>query len=130
MMWLQKVFGLIVDKWGWHFAEWNLNLFLNLQYLIKDFIFEITNTYKYVIYSYFWKTTLRFVSCCFRSTHQMSTEGFGCLLMYLLESGGKFEFEIEFKLNLGNIERFCNLKFEIVSQGSFLSYFLFATKLI
>ena len=29
----------------------------------------------------------------------MSTEEFGCLLMYLLESGGKFEFEIKFKLN-------------------------------
>ena len=25
--------------------------------------------------------------------HQMSTEGFVCLLMYLLESGGKSEFE-------------------------------------
>ena len=31
----------------------------------------------------------------------MSTEWFVCLLMYLFESGGKFEFEIEFKLNLG-----------------------------
>ena len=31
----------------------------------------------------------------------MSTEEFVFLLMYLLESGGKFEFEIEFKLNLG-----------------------------
>ena len=42
----------------------------------------------------FKNTALRFVSCCFRSTHQMSTEGFDCLLKYLLESGGKFEFEI------------------------------------
>ena len=53
-----------------------------------------------IIFS-FRKRTLRSISCCFRSNHQMSTEEFGCLLMYLLGSGGKFEFEIEFKLNLG-----------------------------
>ena len=42
------------------------------------------------------KTTLQFVSC-FCSNHQISTEEFGCLLLNLLESSGKFEFEIEFK---------------------------------
>ena len=45
------------------------------------------------------KTTLQFVSWCFHSTHQMSTELFLCLF----ESGEKFEFEIEFKLNLGSL---------------------------
>ena len=49
----------------------------------------------YVIVFSFRNTTLRFVSC-FRSNHQMSTEEFGCLLMYLLGSGRTFEFEIEF----------------------------------
>ena len=49
----------------------------------------------------FRNTTFRFISCCFSSTHQMSTEGFVCLLMYLLESDRKFELEIEFKVNSG-----------------------------
>ena len=31
----------------------------------------------------FRKPTLRFVSCCFRSTHQISTDGFSCLLRYV-----------------------------------------------
>ena len=46
--------------------------------------------------------TLQFVSC-FCSNHQISTEEFGCLLLNLLESSGKFEFEIEFKLILANL---------------------------
>ena len=46
--------------------------------------------------------TLQFVSC-FCSNHQISTEEFGCLLLNLLESNGKFEFEIEFKLILANL---------------------------
>ena len=47
----------------------------------------------------------------------MSTEEFVFLLMYLLESGGKFEFEIEFKLNLGWIGRF--LKCFLKNQNKF-----------